>query len=329
MRINENLKEKTRECENKDNTIKNLQNKVALFSAGNENVSVMSKYTTVSKIENNEILSKHKESEVKKLKYELELCESVKVKQEKTIKDLNRKIEIHQKTFNTLKFDIDNKVNNYEQEVKNLTKEIKELKKDKYENTTLIETQKVKISSLEKSQKEGLALFDKEIHSYKQKQNYVEHANTQLSIELELTKNDLVQTGKENRELKARVEQLQEKIDGKNKQIEELKVQHSQKQIDGVKEYQRKISELDGELKLSGVKIRNMEDEIGILNKKIKNVETEKDKYKGRLYTETSGGRDEYVDMRQFSEYNEILGNSEVNVKPRFKLKDAEANDVF
>ena len=39
-----------------------------------------------------------------------------------------------------------------------------------------------------------------------------------------------------------------------------------------MKVYQQKISELDGELKLSGVKIKNMEYEIGSLNKKIKNI---------------------------------------------------------
>ena len=69
--------------------------------------------------------------------------------------------EFHQKTFNNLKLDIDTKISNYEQEIKSLTKEIKELKKTKYENSTLIETQKVKINSLEKSQQEGLSLFDK------------------------------------------------------------------------------------------------------------------------------------------------------------------------
>ena len=92
-----------------------------------------------------------------------------------------------------------------------------------------------------------------------------------------------------NQEFQLRVNQLQDKLENKNKQIEDLKVRNSQKQIDGVKVYQQKISQLDGELKLSGVKIKNMEEEIGTLNKKIKNIESEKEKYKGRLYTETSG----------------------------------------
>lgn len=57
--------------------------------------------------------------------------------------------------------DIENKVNRYEQEIKALQKEIKDLKKAKYDNSNLIESQKVKISSLEKSQHEGMSLFDK------------------------------------------------------------------------------------------------------------------------------------------------------------------------
>ena len=60
-----------------------------------------------------------------------------------------------------MKVDIENKVNRYEQEVKNLHKEIKDLKKAKYDNGNTIESQKVKIASLEKSQQEGMSLFDK------------------------------------------------------------------------------------------------------------------------------------------------------------------------
>ena len=48
----------------------------------------------------------------------------------------------------------------------------------------------------------------------------MEQSNTQLNIELELVKNEMFQTSKENKELKAKLGQLQGKIDGKNKQIE-------------------------------------------------------------------------------------------------------------
>lgn len=54
----------------------------------------------------------------------------------------------------------------------------------KYDNGNLIESQKVKISSLEKSQHEGMSLFDKEIQAYKQKQSLLEQANTQLNIDI-------------------------------------------------------------------------------------------------------------------------------------------------
>ena len=88
-----------------------------------------------------------------------------------------------------------------------------------------------------------------------------------------------------NQELQVKVSHVQDKLEAKNKQIEDLKLKNSQKEIDGVKVYQQKITQLDGELKMSGVKIKNMEDEIGVLNKKIKSIESEKEKYKGRLYT--------------------------------------------
>jgi septal ring factor EnvC (AmiA/AmiB activator) len=99
--------------------------------------------------------------------------------------------------------------------------------------------------------------------------------------------------------------------------------------MDNAKSYQQKISHLDSELKMSGVRIKNMEDEIDVLNKKIKTVEIEKEKYKGRLYTETSGDRNYDFDLRQFSEYNEVLAHSETHNRPRFKIKDLEANEVF
>ena len=88
-----------------------------------------------------------------------------------------------------------------------------------------------------------------------------------------------------NQELQVKVSHVQDKLEAKNKQIEDLKLKNSQKEIDGVKVYQQKITQLDGELKMSGVKIKNMENEIGVLNKKIKSIESEKEKYKGRLYT--------------------------------------------
>lgn len=138
----------------------------------------------------------------------------------------------------------------------------------------------MKISSLEKSQHDGMVLFDKEIQTFKQKQNLLEQTNMQLNIDLEISKNELQRMQNTNQEFHGKLNQLQEKIEVKNKQIEDLKMKQTQKEIDGVKVYQNKISKLDGELRLSGVKIKNMEDEIGTLNKKIKNIETEKEKYK-------------------------------------------------
>ncbi len=40
--------------------------------------------------------------------------------------------------------------------------------------------------------------------------------------------------------------QLQQKLDNKNKHIQDLKIKSSQRESDGVKVYQQKITQLDG-----------------------------------------------------------------------------------
>ena len=54
--------------------IKNLQQKIQLISNSADPNSFPNKYSNAVHLESNENLAKHKESEIKKLKYELELA---------------------------------------------------------------------------------------------------------------------------------------------------------------------------------------------------------------------------------------------------------------
>lgn len=74
--------------------------------------------------------------------------------------------------------------------------------------------------------------------------------------------------------------------------------------------------------------MKKMEDLIQQLSSKLKDVETEKRSYRERLLTETSGDRDfEYRFMTEYN--NETMPNIEIFEMDKFKLKDAESNNVF
>ena len=65
--------------------VRNLQQKINTLTNSNEGNVHSQKYSNLT-MENNENLVKHKDSEIKKLKYELELSETSILTQEKTIK---------------------------------------------------------------------------------------------------------------------------------------------------------------------------------------------------------------------------------------------------
>ena len=74
--------------------------------------------------------------------------------------------------------------------------------------------------------------------------------------------------------------------------------------------------------------MKKMEDLIQQLSSKLKDVETEKRSYRERLLTETSGDRD--LEFRFMTEYNnETMPNIEIFEMDKFKIKDAESNNVF
>lgn len=90
-----------------------------------------------------------------------------------------------------------------------------------------------------------------------------------LTVDLEIQKNEMDRLSRDNRDLNAKVLALQEKIETKNNEISQLKIGFQKKERENARDYEEKIKKLDNELKLSLVKIKNMEEEIGKLNKKI------------------------------------------------------------
>ena len=71
-----------------------------------------------------------------------------------------------------------------------------------------------------------------------------------------------------------------------------------------------------------------MEELIQQLSNKLKDVESEKRSYRERLLTETSGDRD--FEFRFMTEYNnDTMPNIEIFEMDKFKIKDAESNNVF
>lgn len=127
--------------------------------------------------------------------------------------------------------------------------------------------------------------------------------------------------------MQEKINNLQEKLESKTKFINDLKVTFSKKEKEDSKGYQDRIKQLDGEIKLDTVKIKNMEELIQQLSNKLKEVETEKRSYRERLLTETSGDRE--MEFRFMTEYNETMPNIEIYEMDRFKIKDPESNNVF
>ena len=74
--------------------------------------------------------------------------------------------------------------------------------------------------------------------------------------------------------------------------------------------------------------MKKMEELIQQLSNKLKDVESEKRSYRERLLTETSGDRD--FEFRFMTEYNnDTMPNIEIFEMDKFKIKDAESNNVF
>ena len=90
-----------------------------------------------------------------------------------------------------------------------------------------------------------------------------------LTVDQEIQKNEMDRLSRDNRDLNAKVLALQEKIETKNNEISQLKIGFQKKERENARDYEEKIKKLDNELKLSLVKMKNMEEEIGKLNKKI------------------------------------------------------------
>lgn len=206
-----------------------------------------------------------------------------------------------------LKAEIENKINRYENEIKSLQKELKDLRNASEDDSLVIDSMKAKIMSLQNSLDERNTIYDQEIGSCKQKLQSAEQTNTSLQIERELSKANLERAEKENRSLVEKIKRLEEKVESKNKFIADLKTTFNQKEIEDSKGFNEKIKQLDGEIKLDSVKMRNMEELINKLSNQLKEVETEKRSYRERLLTETSGDRD--FEIRYMSEHYDTMPN--------------------
>lgn len=273
-------------------------------------------------------LVKQKEAEIRKLKNELEMKEATNSTLQKTIKEKETKISTQQKTNNLLKAEIENKINRYENEIKNLQKEMKENRNTKEDNEMMFDSMKAKVVSLQNSLEERNVMYDHEIALSKQKIQSVEQTNTALMIEKEMAKTAMERMEKESRHLHEKIKSLQQKLESKTKFINDLKATFSKKEKDEAKGYQDKIKQLDGEIKLDSVKMKKMEELIQQLSNKLKDVESEKRSYRERLLTETSGDRD--FEFRFMTEYNnDTMPNIEIFEMDKFKIKDAESNNVF
>lgn len=107
---------------------------------------------------------------------------------EKTIKEKETKVSTQQKTNNLLKAEIENKINRYENEIKDLQKQMKESRNTKEDNEMAFDSMKAKIVSLQNSLEQRNVMYDHEIALSKQKIQSVEQANTTLMIEKEMAK---------------------------------------------------------------------------------------------------------------------------------------------
>ena len=102
----------------------------------------------------------------------------------------------------------------------------------------MIDSMKSKIVSLQNSLEERNLIYDQEIALCKQKVQATDQSNTDLMIEREMSKTNLERMDRENKSLHEKVKQLQEKIDSKNKFINELKNTFTKKEKDDAKGFQ-------------------------------------------------------------------------------------------
>ena len=87
----------------------------------------------------------------------------------------------------------------------------------------MIESMKSKMISLQNSLDDRNIVYDQEILNSKQKLQAAEQYNTNLMIEKEMVRDANDRLEKENRKLHEKIAYLQEKIENKNKFINDLK----------------------------------------------------------------------------------------------------------
>lgn len=219
LRMHEYMKEKDRDIASKSNKILELEKRVnsMLLEASLVSPSPASGHGTYSSSLsiNYENLLKHKDSSVQKLQYELELQEVSLQTLNKSHEELQSKYSSLQQNYLLLRAQEENKASKYEAEAKKANKRIHELEGEIRELATSKEGLENKIRGLERSARDGMAMFDEEVKNLKAKMMAAEDRYNQIYVELELVKNNYKMLQQENSRLETKLLGLTDRLEEK------------------------------------------------------------------------------------------------------------------